>query len=94
MPSCWQFLLSSLLLAGCGATAVAPPRAMAEIDPPARVTNERTRKPRPLVAPPPAYGNRVVERDHTAPTRSAVASPLGHAPEDVANSQPRRALSL
>jgi hypothetical protein len=56
----WRILLASLLLAGCGTTAVPAPKASAEIDLPARVTNERTRRIRPLVAPPPAYGNRVV----------------------------------
>lgn len=59
----WRILLASLLLAACGTTAVPAPKASAEFDPPARVTNERTRRVRPVVAPPPAYGNRIVLED-------------------------------
>lgn len=70
----WRILLASLLLAACGTTAVPAPKASAEIDPPARVTNERTRKLRPVVAPPPAYGNRIVLEDPAPLERSGAVA--------------------
>lgn len=60
VPSRVSFLSVAALLVACGGGAVRPPAAPPKpVDPETRVEPRREDDPR-LIAPPPAYGNKVV----------------------------------
>jgi len=62
-------LAAAATLAGCGAGAQQAPERPRPVDAETRVTPDRQRLPPPrLIAPPPAYGNKVVMAKGPSPS--------------------------